>query len=103
MSMRTMSGVSRRLWRTASSRPRLADDLEVRLEVQDLAQPHLSPAALQAWQISLSEWRSSAGIVLLLFAVAVAGIGYRAVPRWLAWTGLLLAVVQLFPVERVAF
>ena len=29
--------------------------------------------------------------------VAVAGIGYRAVPRWLAWTGLVLAIGQFAP------
>jgi hypothetical protein len=66
-------------------------------------EPHVSPAALQAWQMSLSMWGSSAGIVLLLVAVGVAGFGYRALPRWLAGFGLLLAVVQLAPVEQVAF
>jgi hypothetical protein len=66
-------------------------------------EPHLSPAALQAWQISLSMWGSSAGIVLLLVAVGVAGFGYRALPRWLAGAGLLLAAAQLAPAEQVAF
>jgi hypothetical protein len=66
-------------------------------------QPHLSPAALQAWQISLSMWGSSAGIVLVLGAVAVAGFGYRALPPWLAGAGLLLALVQVVPVEQIAF
>jgi hypothetical protein len=66
-------------------------------------EPHVSPAALQAWQMSLSMWGSSAGIVLLLAGVAVAGFGYRALPRWLAGLGLLLAAVQLAPVEQIAF
>jgi hypothetical protein len=65
--------------------------------------PHLDPAALQAWQISASMFGSSGGIVLLLAAVAVAGIRYRAVPAWLGWTGLLLGVAQLYPTERIAF
>jgi hypothetical protein len=53
--------------------------------------------------MSLSMWGSSAGIVLLLAGVAVAGFGYRALPRWLAGLGLLLAAVQLAPVEQIAF
>jgi hypothetical protein len=65
--------------------------------------PHLSPAALQAWQVGASQFGSSGGIVLLLGALFVAGVRYRAFPRWLAWSGLLLAVVQLWPVELVAF
>jgi hypothetical protein len=65
--------------------------------------PNLDPAALQAWQISASMFGSSGGIVLLLVAVAAAGIRYRTLPGWLGWTGLLLAVAQLYPGERIAF
>jgi hypothetical protein len=35
--------------------------------------------------------------VILLFAVAIAGVVGRAFPRWLAWPALVLAVVDLTP------
>lgn len=59
--------------------------------------PHVSASALQAWHIWGSEFGTTGGMTLFLVGVAVAGIAYRAVPRWLAWTGLLLAVVQFTP------
>lgn len=59
--------------------------------------PHVSTSALQAWHIWGSEFGTTGGMTLFLLGVAVAGIVYRAVPRWLAWTGLLLAVVQFTP------
>jgi hypothetical protein len=37
------------------------------------------------------------GTTLFLAGVAVAGIAYRAVPRWLAWTGVVLAVAPFLP------
>jgi hypothetical protein len=53
--------------------------------------------ALQAWHIQGAEFGVSAGAVLFLLGIAAAGIGYRAVPRWLAWTGLVLAAGLLPP------
>jgi hypothetical protein len=59
--------------------------------------PHVVPAALQAWHISGAEFGVGGGTTLFLLGVAVAGLGYRAVPRWLAWTGLLLGLAQFAP------
>jgi len=53
--------------------------------------------ALQAWHIQGAEFGVSGGAVLFLLGAAVAGIVYRAVPRWLAWTGVVLAVGMLAP------
>jgi len=53
--------------------------------------------ALQAWHIQGAEFGVSGGAVLFLLGIAVAGIAYRAVPRWLAWTGVVLAVAQFAP------
>jgi len=39
----------------------------------------------------------SASTFLFLLAMAGAGILARALPRWLAWTALLLGVLQLVP------
>jgi hypothetical protein len=58
-----------------------------------------SPAALQAWHIMGSEGQfvGSGGAVVLLLAVASAGILGRAFPRWLAWPALPLGILQLVP------
>jgi hypothetical protein len=53
--------------------------------------------ALQAWHIQGAEFGVGGGAALFLLGVAVAGIVYRAVPRWLAWTGVVLAVGLLAP------
>jgi hypothetical protein len=53
--------------------------------------------ALQAWHIQGSEFGVGGGAALFLLGVAVAGIAYRAVPRWLAWTGVVLAVGLFAP------
>jgi hypothetical protein len=53
--------------------------------------------ALQAWHIQGSEFGVDGGAALFLIGIAAAGIAYRAVPRWLAWTALVLAVALLVP------
>ena len=62
-------------------------------------QPAVAPAALQAWHIMGSDGSlaGSASTFLFLLAMAGAGILARALPRWLAWTALLLGVLQLVP------
>jgi hypothetical protein len=42
------------------------------------------------------------GIVIVLFAVAMAGIVGRAFPRWLAWPALVLAVLDMTPLGFLA-
>jgi hypothetical protein len=61
------------------------------------ADRNLAPQALQALHIYGAEFGVGGGAALFLLGVAVAGIGYRAVPRWLAWTGLVLGVAQFAP------
>jgi hypothetical protein len=64
---------------------------------------NISPAALQAWHISGSAGGGiDGGIVLLLLAVAAAGIAGQAFPRWLAWPALALAILQVTPFGFVA-
>jgi len=38
------------------------------------------------------------GLMILLLALAAAGIAYRALPRWLGWSALPLGLVQLTPI-----
>lgn len=57
----------------------------------------IAPAALQAWQLAATEIGSSGGLALMLAGVAVAALGFRAVPRWLGVIGLLLAVALFTP------
>ena len=59
--------------------------------------PHVTAPALQAWHISGSAFGVGGGALLFLLGVGVAGIAYRAVPRSLAWTGLVLGVGQFAP------
>jgi hypothetical protein len=61
------------------------------------ADPNVTPQALQALHIYGAEFGVGGGAALFLVGVAVAGIGYRAVPRWLAWTGLVLGIAQFAP------
>ena len=62
-------------------------------------QSGIAPAALQAWHIMGSEGSLADGASTFLFlvAAAVAGLTARAIPRWLAWPALLLAVLALLP------
>jgi hypothetical protein len=62
-------------------------------------QPGISPAALQAWHIMGSDGSLADGASTFLFLLmaALAGLAARAVPRWLAWPALLLAVLSLLP------
>lgn len=59
----------------------------------------IDPAALQAWHIMGSDGSvaDSASTFLFLVAVAAAGILAPAMPRWVAWSALPLAVLQLVP------
>ena len=59
--------------------------------------PHVTAGALQAWHISGAEFGWDGGMTLVLLGVAVAGIAYRALPRWLVWPGLVLLVAQFTP------
>jgi len=59
-------------------------------------QPGISPAALQAWHIMGSEGSLADGAATFLFLLTAALAGL-AVPRWLAWPALLLAVLALLP------
>ena len=67
-------------------------------------QAAVAPAALQAWHIMGSDGSlaDSASTFLFLLAAAGAGLLARALPRWLAWPALLLAVLQLVP-NQVGF
>jgi hypothetical protein len=62
-------------------------------------QSGISPAALQAWHIMGSDGSLADGgsTFLFLLMAALAGLAARAVPRWLAWPALLLAVLSLLP------
>jgi hypothetical protein len=64
----------------------------------------IAPAALQAWHIMGSDGSlaDSASTFLFLIAVAGAGIFAAAMPRWLAWSALVLAILQLLP-DQVGF
>jgi len=64
----------------------------------------IAPAALQAWHIMGSDGSlaDSASTFLFLIAVAGAGILATAMPRWLAWSALVLAILQLLP-DQVGF
>ena len=62
-----------------------------------------SPQALQAWHISGSVGSVGADSIVLLLALAAAGLLARALPRWLAWSALLLAVMHFTPFGFLAF
>jgi hypothetical protein len=64
--------------------------------------PHVSPAALQAWQIGASQFGPTGGIGLFLLGIAAAGIVFRLVPGWLAWAALVLGIAQFTPVGFLA-
>jgi len=54
----------------------------------------LSPQALQAWHVSAAAFGTSVPILLLVLGMALAG---RALPAWLVWSAVLLAVAQFTP------
>lgn len=60
-------------------------------------QPWLLPAALQAAHVGGTVGGIDGGTVILLLAVATAGIAGRAFPRWLALPALGLAILYLTP------
>jgi hypothetical protein len=64
----------------------------------------VAPAALQAWHImgSAGSLADSASTFLFLVAAAGAGLLATAMPRWLAWSALALAVLQLLP-DQIGF
>ena len=53
--------------------------------------------ALQAWHVAGAAPTAAVGAAVLLLAMAAAGIGGRAVPRWLAWSALVIALLLLTP------
>jgi len=59
--------------------------------------------ALQAWHITGPVGGAGADSIVLLLAIAAAGILSRALPRWLAWTALVLAVMHFTPLGFLAF
>ena len=66
----------------------------------DIGNTHtISPGALQTLHISVSagDLPSVGGLGILLLAVAFAGVTARAFPRWLAWSALVLGILQLTP------
>jgi hypothetical protein len=71
----------------------------------DIGSQHsIAPAALQAWHIMAAEGSlaDSASTFLFLLTAALGGLLARAVPRWLAWPGLLLAILVLLP-DQIGF
>jgi hypothetical protein len=59
----------------------------------------IAPAALQAWHIMGSELSlaGNGGMMIFLLAAAAAGIAARALPRTLAWSALIIGLLQLTP------
>lgn len=66
------------------------------------ADGRIAPAALQAWQLPVTEIGTSGGMVLLMLGVAVAAFGYRALPRWIAASGVVLVAAEFTPAFFVA-
>jgi hypothetical protein len=64
----------------------------------------IAPAALQSWHImgSAGSLADTASTFLFLLAAAGAGLRAAALPRWLTWSALALAVLQLLP-DQVGF
>jgi hypothetical protein len=63
------------------------------------------PATVQTLHVFGAElsYPIAGGIELLLLAVAAAGIANHVFPRWLSWTALPIALLQLTPVGFTAF
>lgn len=67
------------------------------------AKANIDPAALQALHIGGAIGGVGGDSFLFLLPVAVAGIAARALPRWLAWSALVLAVLHLTPLGFLAY
>jgi hypothetical protein len=61
------------------------------------AERGIDPAALQAWHIAGAEFGIGVATSVLLLGVALAGIVADAVPSWIGWTALVLAIGILVP------
>ena len=63
----------------------------------------ISPGTLQTLHLAVSagDLPSVSGVGILLLGFASAGILTRAFPRWLAWSALVLGIVQLTPTPRL--
>lgn len=63
----------------------------------------ISPGAIQSLQLVVSEGTlaEAAGLAILLLAFATAGIQTRAFPRFIAWSALVLGILQLVPTPGV--
>jgi hypothetical protein len=59
--------------------------------------PHVSSSALQALHVLGAELGVGGGATILLLGIALAGFGYRAIPLWLAGTGVVLGIGQFAP------
>jgi hypothetical protein len=59
------------------------------------ANPDVTPEALQAWHVG-SQFGGGGGTLLMLGLFA-AGVFTRAVPRWLGWAALVLAIAEVTP------
>jgi hypothetical protein len=57
--------------------------------------PDVTPEALQAWHVG-SQFGGGGGTLLMLGLFA-AGVFARAVPRWLAWSALVLGIAEVTP------
>ncbi len=62
----------------------------------------IDPVALQAMHANAAEFGTGTGMIVLLLAVFVASITTRAVPQWLGWPAVVIAVAAL-PVFPVGF
>ena len=62
----------------------------------------LDPVALQAMHANAAEFGTGTGSIVLLLAVFVASITTHAVPQWLGWPGIVIAVAAL-PFSPVGF
>jgi hypothetical protein len=59
------------------------------------ANPDVTPEALQAWHIG-SQFGGGGG-TLLMVGLFAAGVFTRAIPRWLAWSALVLGIAEATP------
>jgi hypothetical protein len=59
----------------------------------------MSPQALQAWHMSAASFGTDVPILLLVLGMVLAG---RALPAWLVWSAVVLAVAQFTPVGFLA-
>lgn len=66
-------------------------------------QANIAPAALQALHIGGAVGGTGADSVVFLLAIAAAGIFSRALPGWLAWSALVLAIMHLTPLGFLAY